>query len=112
MSTYEPPDLVKERNHPNHWYNRASDLHASAGALWLIMRTREEGAADELGLGRGFSMCVACWPVYLMLSGLSLEVIMKAALVQQGVPESSYGRHGLPRSAWLFVHYGTHQRAI
>jgi hypothetical protein len=29
-----------------------------------------------------------------MLSGLSLEVIMKAVLVQQGVPESSYGRHG------------------
>lgn len=39
-------------------------------------------------------MSIACWPVYMMLSGLSLEVIMKAVLVQRGVPESSYARHG------------------
>lgn len=81
------PTLTEERSHPNHWFNRASDLHASAGALWYAI---ENGArhsiGEDLGFSKSFRMNVACYPVYHMLCGLALEVIMKAVLVQRGDP--------------------------
>lgn len=82
---YEPPTLVEDRSHRNHWLNRANDLHASAGAIWLSMRSdNPKAVTDKLGLGDGFSMSTACFPVYHMLCGLALEVIMKAVLVSRG----------------------------
>lgn len=39
--------------------------------------------AQDLGLGHGFSMSIACGSVYHMLCGQSLEVVMKAALVSR-----------------------------
>ncbi|CAJ2784190.1 MULTISPECIES: HEPN domain-containing protein [Burkholderia] len=79
------PTLTEERNHPNHWFNRGADLHASAGALWYAMGNGvRQGIAERLGFSRDFSMSVACYPVYHMLCGLALEVIMKAVLVQRG----------------------------
>ncbi|MBJ2280139.1 HEPN domain-containing protein [Pseudomonas sp. MF6767] len=82
---YERPSLVEDRNHRNHWLNRANDLHASAGAIWYSMRSENHQSVSEtLGLGKGFSMHTACNPVYHMLCGLSLEVLMKAVLVSRG----------------------------
>ncbi|WP_207000863.1 HEPN domain-containing protein [Trinickia mobilis] len=81
------PTLTEERNHPNHWYNRGADLHASAGALWYAMENDvHHNVAEALGFPTGFSMGVACYPVYHMMCGLALEVIMKAVLVQRGLP--------------------------
>jgi hypothetical protein len=81
------PTLTEERGHPNHWFNRGADLHASAGALWYAMRhDKELKVAEELGFSTGYSMGVACRPVYHMLCGLALEVIMKAVLMQRGAP--------------------------
>jgi len=81
------PTLTEERNHPNHWFNRGADLHASAGALWYAMENdSEERIAEKLGFSKGFSMGVASYPVYHMLCGLALEVILKAILVQRGLP--------------------------
>lgn len=80
------PTLTQERNHPNHWFNRGADLHASAGAIWYAMQNDgEQRIAEALGLGAGYSLGVACRPVYHMTCGLALEVIMKAVLVQRGV---------------------------
>ncbi|VBS37530.1 Uncharacterised protein [Burkholderia pseudomallei] len=81
------PTLTEERSHPNHWFNRGADLHASAGALWYAMENdvRQE-IAQGLGFSSGYSMGVACYPVYHMMCGLALEVIMKAVLVQRGLP--------------------------
>ncbi|GKX42430.1 hypothetical protein SOASR015_14640 [Pectobacterium carotovorum subsp. carotovorum] len=76
--------LTEERNHPNHWFNRASDLRASAGALWVAMEGNNDLFVEKLGLHNSFSMGVACWPVYHMLCGLSLELIFKAVIVQLG----------------------------
>ncbi|MEQ4191162.1 hypothetical protein ABNM11_21120 [Pseudomonas syringae] len=82
---YERPTLVEDRNHRNHWLNRANDLHASAGAIWFSMKSENHQSVTEtLGLGEGFSMSTACDPVYHMLCGLSLEVLMKAVLVSRG----------------------------
>lgn len=93
------PSLVEQRSHPNHWYNRASDLHASAGALWYAMEHGEKAIPQQLGLQAGFSMSVACRPVYLMLSGLALELIMKAVLVLRGAPLKQLETHSLRKLA-------------
>ncbi|AZL70108.1 hypothetical protein [Pseudomonas oryziphila] len=91
------PTLVEDRSHPNHWQNRASDLLASAGALWHAMGSQDAAIAQALGYRSGYSMKVACWPVYHMLCGLSLELIMKAVLVQRATPQKEVETHVLHR---------------
>lgn len=78
------PSLTEDRSHPNHWRNRAADLKASAGVLWHSMGSQDAAIAEELGYAPGYRMGVACWSVYHMLCGLSLEVIIKAVLVRRG----------------------------
>ncbi len=87
------PTLTEDRSHPNHWRNRSADLKASAGAIWYAIKN-DKAVADELGYTFGFSMGVACQPVYHMLCGLSLELIMKAVLVQRQ-EEKNYKHHHL-----------------
>ena len=83
---YHAPSLTVERSHPNHWYNRAADLRASAGALWHSMNMdADQKVAQSLGLGPGYSMGVACWHVYHMLCGLAIEVVLKAVMSQRGI---------------------------
>lgn len=54
---YERPSLVEDRNHRNHWLNRANDLHASAGAIWYSMRSdNHQAVTEKLGLEEG-SVC-------------------------------------------------------
>lgn len=88
-------DWFTNKQHPNHWYNRASDLCASAGAVWLTIKGNGSSAAQQLGLGSGFDMDLACRPVYHMLCGLALEVILKAVLANRGedVPPSHRLNH-------------------
>ena len=87
------PTLVEDRSHPNHWRNRAADLKASAGALWHSMGAQDAAIAAELGYAPGYRMSVACWPVYHMLCGLSLELIMKAVLAQRGLAPDEFKGH-------------------
>lgn len=75
--------LTEMKNHPNHWFNRSSDLHASAGAVWHSMGAKSKEIAQELGLSSGFDMGLACYHVYHMLCGLALEVMMKAVLMHR-----------------------------
>ncbi len=42
--------------------------------------------SKQLDLGSGFSMSVACWPVYQMLYGMSFELILKAIIVAKKLP--------------------------
>jgi hypothetical protein len=79
---YQDGGLVEARSHPNHWFNRASALRAAAGGLWLTRRQTEE--THSLGLDPGFDMWMAARPVYHLLCGMALEVVMKAVLAQQG----------------------------
>lgn len=78
------PTLTERKSHPNHWFNRASDLRASAHVLWLVMASKQ--VQKDIGYGGNFSLEVACFPVYQMLCGLSLELIMKAVIVQRKIP--------------------------
>jgi hypothetical protein len=75
-----------------YWYNKASDLRGAAGLVWAGMKDEQAAVARTLGLGKGFSFQVACWPVYLMLCGLALELLLKAAIVAQGREPSAHHR--------------------
>lgn len=68
-----------------YWYNKSNDLRASAGALWFAMRDSDNNIAEHLKLGSGFSMGIACYPVFPMLCGLSLEVLYKAICVRKDI---------------------------
>lgn len=84
QSEVEHP-LTQDRSHPNHWHNRAADLHASAGAVWFAMRNDQKmQVGASLGFPSGFSLGVACRPVYHMLCGLALEVGAKSVLTSCG----------------------------
>lgn len=90
--------LVQRYSHPNYWFNRSSDLHASARAIWKSMHSPTD-EADQLELGRGFSMAIAGYHVYHMLCGLALETAFKALLAQSDKWSPNDGTHSLVRLA-------------
>lgn len=70
---------------PLAWYNKSSDLRASAGAIWVCMGDKQsKEIVEHLKLGDHFRLNIACWPVYRMLCGMSLELIFKAIIVAKG----------------------------
>jgi len=78
-------ELNRRASTPQYWFNKSTDLRAAAGALWYCMdQTRNQLVTHDLTLGDGFSMAAATRPVYLMLCGLSLELVYKAILVTLG----------------------------
>lgn len=75
----------RRKSNSVYWYNKAVDLRGSAAALWATMQDEEASqVAERLGLGRDFTFRIACWPVYRMLCGLSLELMFKAIIVARG----------------------------
>lgn len=79
-------EFDRRKNTPQYWYNKASDLRASAGAVWHCMGAPDKAEiATKLGLGPGFDMGIATAPVFPMLCGLSLELLFKAICVKGGV---------------------------
>ncbi len=68
-----------------YWFNKASDLHGAAAALWASTSTeRATQIVEELALGLGYDMHVALPPVYRMICGMSLELLLKATIVAKG----------------------------
>ncbi len=86
MSSEDLLDSYSRREQVStYWYNKSSDLRAAAGAVWASMYdVRSEKIVEELGLGKGFDMKIATFPVYMMLCGLALELIYKAINVAKG----------------------------
>jgi HEPN domain len=84
-----------------YWHNKASDLRGSAGALWASMHDPDAYAvAEELGFVQGFSFSVACFPIYHMLCGMALELLLKAIIVAQGdAPKATHDLVALSRDA-------------
>lgn len=67
------------------WYNKAWHLMGAAGALWACQTDdRSRQIVGELGLETEFSMEQALNAPYLMLCGLSFEVLFKAIVVEKG----------------------------
>lgn len=84
-----------------YWINCSNRLMAAAGSLWYCMdRYRETEIAQVLGLDAGFS--IGCSePVFRMLCGLSIEVLLKAVILAQTrqVPEPIHDLSKLARAA-------------
>ena len=95
-----------------YWHNKASDLRGSAGVLWAAMNDpKASETAQRLGLSPGFSFSIACWPVYQMLCGMALELLLKATLVAKGVePKPTHDLGTLGRDAG--IPFTNRQRAL
>ena len=106
---------TRRKKAPLWWLNKANDLHASAGAVWLAMTEQYKGLfVRELGLGDGFDMSVACGPVFLMLYGMALELLFKAVAVASGnEPEFSHDLMELAQGAGVDItEYESNQLAL
>jgi hypothetical protein len=86
MSNFYEKEFEIRKNSPLWWHNKASDLFASAGALHATMNGKKGRIGSELGFNSGFSMNVACNPVYEMLFGMSFEALLKSICVAKGKP--------------------------
>lgn len=84
-SAAEPTPFERRKTLGMYWYNKACDLRGAAGLVWAGIKDEDPArTAQQLGLGKGFSFAAACWPVYQMLCGLALELLLKAAVVTGG----------------------------
>ena len=83
-----------------YWFNKSSDLRGAAGALWVSCDDDiSEQVVVRCGLWGGFRLSAAVPSVYLMLAGMSLELLYKSIIVATGhdVPHT----HDLERLASL-----------
>lgn len=76
----------REQNLSIYWANRASDLRGAAGAVWFAIEN--ESSSDQvrsmLGMEQHYRFSAACPLVFFMLCGLSLELLYKALIVEDG----------------------------
>jgi len=83
--TTQIKQFEKQQNLPIYWFNKSSDLRASAAALWISREEKQSNfIVGECGLGQGFIMAAAVGPVFWMLCGMSLELLYKAIIVAKG----------------------------
>lgn len=76
----------REENLSIYWANRANDLRGAAGAVWFAMQNENSSYQVHalLGMEQGYRFSVACPSVFLMLGGLSFELLYKALIVEVG----------------------------
>jgi hypothetical protein len=75
-----PDPFARRMQLPIYWHNKAADLRASAGAVWVAMLDKQ----PDSRLGIEGSMAVACPQVFRMLCGLALELCFKAIILAKG----------------------------
>lgn len=96
--------LERKKSLSTYWFNKASDLKASAGALWFVIREGKDQAHDFLRYDSSFDLGVAVWPVYTMLCGMSLELLYKAIILERGQePEKTHDLCRLASAASVVV---------
>lgn len=94
----------KNRQSAQWWYNKASQLHASAAVIWYFGVTNKvsDSTKNELGFPAGVDLQVGCAPVFPLLCGLALETLLKSIIVLSGgQPESSHDLVKLAGNAML-----------
>ena len=76
----------KNRQSPQWWYNKASQLHASAAIVWHfgVDNRVPDSIKKELGFPAGFSLQVSCYPVFPLLCGLAIETLLKGIVTSSG----------------------------
>lgn len=75
-----------DRQSPQWWYNKASQLHASAAVVWHfgIANKIPDSIKEGLGFPAGFSLGVGCFPVFPLLCGLAIETLLKGIIALSG----------------------------
>ena len=67
---------------PLWWHDKASDLYASAGVIWVCMKDEDRNhITKKIGFTEGFDLRAACPSVCYMLWGLSFELLLKSIIV-------------------------------
>lgn len=71
-----------KRQSPQWWYNKASQLHASAAVVWHFGVTNEvpDSIKKELGFPIGFSLDVGCFQVFPLICGLAIETLLNGII--------------------------------
>ncbi|MBE4039690.1 hypothetical protein HJ123_22745 [Vibrio parahaemolyticus] len=81
------------------WYQKSVDLYASASLIAEARQSREDKAfLKSLELKGDYSVSIGCEHPYLMLMGLSFEVILKAICIKTN-SEFSQVKHDLQEVA-------------
>lgn len=71
------------RENSSFWYQKSVDLYASASLIAEARQSREDKEfLDSLELKGDYSVSIGCEHPYLMLMGLSFEVILKAICIE------------------------------
>jgi len=92
-------DFIRYSESPQAWYWKAYHLMGAAGVLWASRgEQRSKELVEELGLDTEFSMGHAFRRPYLLLCGLSLELLFKAIVVAKGEKPDTKS-HSLPELA-------------
>ena len=84
-------EFERRKREPRYWRSRAEKLFVSARVLWVAMGDDPR----RYGLRSGFDVS-HCWPVFTMLCGLALELLLKAIAVAKGQdPKPHHDSDGL-----------------
>lgn len=71
--------FTRRQNISTYYWNCASDLHSGAQIIGYVLENKECKITPELlGLGSGFSFGASLIPVFRLLAGFSLELLLKA----------------------------------
>ena len=76
----------KNRQSPIWWYNKSSQLNASAAVVWHfgVANKVPDSMRKELGFPAGFCLDAGCFPVFPLLCGLAIETLLKGIIVLSG----------------------------
>lgn len=87
------------------WYQKSVSLYASASLIWEGMgSTREREFIKRLDLKSEFSVELGCLDNYLMMFGLSYEVMLKAICIEKSIAfENSHKIHELVKDAKIIL---------
>lgn len=107
MSTYE------RRKEALWWYNYSSNLRASAAALRFSCNPEYAPTfSEEYGLGHGFLMGIAVQPAYMMLCGMSLELLFKAIIVKKGLIVNDSSHDLLVQASSAGIEYSSKEKKL
>lgn len=88
LRKYNVDDAFQRRKDISTYYwNCASDLHAAALILGHASKPDFCMSAEDLGLGKGFSLPLAISPPFRLNAGLSIELLLKAIVKILDRPE-------------------------
>ena len=96
--------FAQRKSNSVYWRNKSNDLLGAAGLIWAGILNNEVLERKTLGLPDWYSFEIACPPVFRMLCGMSVELLIKAIIVQRGdEPKQTHNLNRLAEQATLCV---------